>query len=57
MITLPDGWKIVHDWCIGYTMYDENEQILGQHPVDSDAWRKLCIWAELNRREQEAGVK
>jgi homospermidine synthase len=48
-ITLPAGWCVKEDYCVGVSMYDETDTIISQHPKDSAVWRVSAIQTYFER--------
>jgi hypothetical protein len=54
-ITLPAGWCVKEDYCVGVSMYDETDTIISQHPKDSAVWRVSAIQTYFERKERSIG--
>lgn len=47
---LPPGYTVERDIAVGYSYYDEQGNIVFQHPRDTDAARAL-VWQKYNKKQ------
>jgi hypothetical protein len=54
-IDLPEGYTVREDSVVGVSYYDDQGQIVMQHPRDSDSARKMVwkVWEKHNQRNNQ----